>query len=113
MASVVNEQSLGYALGATDYLTKPIEWDSLKRIMDTVRRRGSDCEVLLVDDDTDQRERMGLMLARDGWRVTEAENGQDALDKVAERLPALILLDLMMPVMDGFGFLKAFRARAG
>jgi PAS domain S-box-containing protein len=113
MASVVNEQSLGYALGATDYLVKPIEWDGLKRIMDGVRRRGSDCNVLVVDDNADQRERMRHMLERDGWRVEEAENGEVGLARAAESMPALVLLDLMMPVMDGFGFLKEFRARPG
>jgi PAS domain S-box-containing protein len=113
MASVVNEQSLGYALGATDYLVKPIRWESLKRIMDGVRRRGLACDVLVVDDDADQRERTRAMLVRDGWRVVEAENGQEALERVGESMPALILLDLIMPVMDGFGFLERLRARPG
>ena len=53
------------------------------------------------------------MLETDGWEVREAENGRDGLDRAAERRPEVVLLDLNMPVMDGFDFLKAFRALPG
>ena len=119
MASVVNEQSLGYALGATDYLVKPIHWHKLKGAIDRLRVRAGAGDVLLVDDDADARARVRTMLARDGWQVSEAADGQEALTLVkaleaaGKKLPALILLDLMMPVLDGFGFLQALRATPG
>ncbi len=111
MVSVVNEQSLGYTLGATDYLVKPIEWDHLKAIMDRYRHVQATADVLVVDDDADARDRLRTMLARDGWRVTDAANGREALARMADATPALILLDLMMPIMNGFDFLAALRAR--
>ena len=49
------------------------------------------------------------MLKREGWAVIEAENGKVALERLRERRPDLILLDLMMPEMDGFGFTTEFR----
>ena len=111
MVSVVNEQGLGYALGATDYLVKPIEWDRLKAIMDRYRRAEGSVDVLVVDDDADARGRLRAMLERDGWSVTEASDGREALARVAACHPALILLDLMMPIMNGCDFLAALRAR--
>ncbi len=111
MVSVVNEQGLGYTLGATDYLVKPIEWDRLKAIMDRYHHAQT-ADVLVVDDDPDARERLRTMLERDGWQVTEAGNGREALARIAARVPGLILLDLMMPIMNGCDFLAALRARS-
>ena len=112
MISVVNEQSLGYALGATDYLVKPIEWDRLKRTMEPFHPLKDGGSVMLIDDDADARERLRFMLSREGWTVVEAGNGREALDRLAaDGAPGLILLDLMMPVMDGFDFLQTLRQR--
>ena len=111
MTSVVAEQGLGQALGATDYFVKPIDWDRLKGLMDRYRPEGIEARVLIVDDDPDARERLRRTLVRDGWTVDEAENGRDALEHFEASRPSLILLDLMMPEMDGFGFLRALRAR--
>ncbi len=63
------------------------------------------------DDDPEARERLHAMLTRDGWRVATAGNGREALDMVARGMPSLVLLDLMMPEMDGFAFFQALRAR--
>ncbi|MFD0936688.1 response regulator [Methylobacterium trifolii] len=112
MTSVVAEQGLGQALGATDYFVKPIDWDRLKGLMDRYRPKGAAARVLVVDDDPDGRERLRRTLSRDGWIVDEAENGRIALERVAASRPNLILLDLMMPEMDGFAFLQALRAGA-
>ncbi|TGD94981.1 hybrid sensor histidine kinase/response regulator [Methylobacterium nonmethylotrophicum] len=111
ITSVVNEQGLGRALGATDYLVKPIDWDHLKGLMERYRPSDAPGTVLLVDDDSDARERLRRSLARDGWTVREAENGAEGLVRLDEGRPSLILLDLMMPVMDGFAFLTRLRAR--
>jgi CheY-like chemotaxis protein len=69
--------------------------------------------VLLVEDDEPTRVMMRGLLTREGWRITEAENGRVALEKVARDMPDLILLDLMMPEMDGFDFLHALRGVDG
>ena len=111
MVSVVDDQSLGYSLGATDYLTKPVEWDRLKGVMDRFHTGMMPGRVLVIDDDVDARARIRVMLERGGWSVLEAGNGQEALERLAGAAPDLILLDLMMPVMDGFAFLSKLRHR--
>jgi hypothetical protein len=68
------------------------------------------CPVLLVEDDVEARRIMVHTLERAGWKVSEACNGREALDMLPDVQPHLILLDLMMPVMDGFGFLAEMRA---
>ncbi|KMO15742.1 response regulator, partial [Methylobacterium platani] len=111
MVTVLDEQNLAFSLGATDYLHKPVEWGALKEAMERFRPAVHEGPVLVVDDDPDVRERMTTMLTREGWRVASAENGLAGLDAVGVRKPGLILLDLMMPEMDGFGFLRALRDR--
>jgi CheY-like chemotaxis protein len=111
ITSVVNEFSLAHVLGATDYMVKPIDWSALKEAMERYRPVDREGSVLVVDDDADARERVRRTLARDGWQVREAENGAAALESLDTERPSLILLDLMMPVMDGFAFLRALRGR--
>jgi CheY-like chemotaxis protein len=109
MVTIVDEKNLGYSLGAADYLTKPVEWERLKRTLDRYRCAHPPCPVLVVEDDASTRELLRDMLAREGWQVIEAANGRVALDRVAENRPQLILLDLMMPEMNGFAFLQELR----
>jgi PAS domain S-box-containing protein len=111
MISIVDDKNLGYTLGAADYLTKPVDREHLGRILGRYRCAHPPCPVLLVEDDATTREMMCAMLAREGWKVTEASNGREALDRLAEVRPNVILLDLMMPEMDGFEFLSNFRKR--
>ena len=111
MISFVNDAGLEAALGAADHVDKPVAWDRLKDVMDHLR--GADGEVLVVDDDADVRGRLRATFERQGWTVTEAENGRVALDKVRHGPPRAVLLDLTMPVMDGFSFLHALRATPG
>ena len=110
MVSNVNERGLGFSLGAADYLSKPVEWGRLKQTLDRLRSEGPTAPVLVVEDDEDTRKRMCTQLARAGWAVMEAENGRVALRRVAEMRPEMILLDLQMPEMDGFTFLKDLHA---
>ena len=109
MASFVNEPALANALGADDYVLKPVEWEQLKSVMN--RFRATEGAVLVVDDDPDARSRLRTVLERNGWEVREASNGEEALASVAEMPPLVILLDLTMPVMDGFSFLENLRER--
>jgi CheY-like chemotaxis protein len=69
------------------------------------------CTVLVVEDDHATRRTLRRLLKQQGWSVTEAENGRVALERVAEQRPALIMLDLMMPTMDGFAFIAELRQR--
>ena len=66
---------------------------------------------LVVDDIPENREMLRRTLEQEGWQVSEAENGQVALEKLAEQAPSLILLDLMMPVMDGLEFVMEVHKR--
>ncbi|WP_237481249.1 response regulator [Lichenibacterium dinghuense] len=109
MVTSVEQRGLAESLGATGYVQKPVRWDRFKAIMD--RFRPPEETALVVDDDSDTRARLRSFLERDGWRVVEAENGQDGLDKVGAARPGVVLLDLTMPVMDGFDFLRRFRER--
>ncbi|MBI3374586.1 MAG: response regulator [Betaproteobacteria bacterium] len=111
LVSIVDEKTRGYSLGATDYMVKPVDRarlsGMLRKICGVVGRR-----VLVVDDDDMMRRGMRLALEQDGWQVSEAENGRVALARLAETRPDIIMLDLMMPEMDGFEFLVEMRSRA-
>jgi CheY-like chemotaxis protein len=72
----------------------------------------TDKSVLVVDDDAALRELLEMMLEDEGYRPLMATNGQEALNVLQEERPALVLLDLMMPVMDGWQFLEQVRRRA-
>jgi len=109
MATFVDERNKGFSLGATDFLTKPIDRMHLVRLLMKYRCAHPPCPVLLVEDQKDLREMMRRLLEQEGWTVAEAENGREALTRVAENRPELIVLDLMMPEMDGFSFLEALR----
>jgi signal transduction histidine kinase/CheY-like chemotaxis protein len=109
MATFLDEKNMGFALGATDFLTKPIDRKYLAQLLKKYRCAHPPCPVLVVEDHADLRAMMRRMLEQEGWAVAEAENGRVALDRVAENRPELIVLDLMMPEIDGFSFLDALR----
>ena len=111
IVSFVAEPKLGASLGAVDTLAKPVDWAKLKRLLDGFRLMGGD--VLVVDDDPDLRRRLRIALERIGWSVREAGDGSAALDEVQRAKPHLVVLDLTMPVMDGFSFLDRLRAEPG
>ncbi|MDH3831022.1 MAG: response regulator [Gammaproteobacteria bacterium] len=111
MLTMIDDRMRGYSLGAVDYLTKPVDRELLHKALNRYHRVGEVCPVLLVEDDVATRALMASTLEKAGWTVSEAGNGQQALDMLPDVQPHLILLDLMMPVMDGFGFLAAMRAK--
>lgn len=104
MLTMMDDKKRGFALGAADYITKPIDRKRLAQVLKQYSCQSPPCPLLLVEDDTDTRTMMRTMLEKAGWCVSEAENGRVALERVAENRPALVLLDLMMPEMDGFEF---------
>jgi signal transduction histidine kinase/CheY-like chemotaxis protein/HAMP domain-containing protein len=113
MITIVDEHRRGIALGAAGYLTKPIDRERLHRLVSRFRAPVPPTRVLLVEDDVVQRERMRGWLEGPQWTVREAENGREALKRIQESKPDVILLDLMMPEMDGFAVVAALQKEAG
>jgi len=108
MLTMLDDRNLGLALGASDFMTKPIDRDRMRAVLARYRRDGAS-DVLLVEDDPATRDLLRRLLEGDGWTVAEAENGRAALGALGRHVPALILLDLMMPVMDGSQFAAELR----
>jgi signal transduction histidine kinase/DNA-binding response OmpR family regulator len=111
MATITDPDRKGIALGAAGYLTKPIDRDRLITLLRPFQTRARRTRVLMVEDDPMQRERIRSWLAPEHWLASEAENGLVALDRLAKEPPDIILLDLMMPEMDGFQFIAALQAQ--
>src|SRR5438067_1097627 len=111
MLTMLTDRNLGYALGAADFLTKPVDRERLAALLSRHLPQPHGGPVLVVDDDGPARELLRRALERDGRAVVEAEDGRAALERVAAERPALILLDLMMPGMDGFEFVAELRQR--
>ena len=103
-----DNRNRGYALGATEYLTKPIDSERLAEVLRKYSRP-EHSPILVVEDDPDTRDLLRAILSKNGWIVEGAENGRVALGKVVQSMPAVVLLDLMMPEMDGFAFIEEFR----
>jgi PAS domain S-box-containing protein len=112
MVTIVDNQSIGFSLGAADYLIKPIDRDRLVRAVEKCCPTGGPRHVLIVEDDAPTSELMGRALREIDCTVTQAENGRVGLERLNEALPDAILLDLMMPEMDGFEFIAQVRAEA-
>jgi signal transduction histidine kinase/CheY-like chemotaxis protein/HAMP domain-containing protein len=109
MITILDEHRRGVALGAAGYLTKPIDRERLTRMIGRFRAPARPTRVLLVEDDAAQRERLRGWLDGDQWKVQEAGNGREALAVLKEAKPDVILLDLMMPEMDGFAVVAALQ----
>jgi len=109
MLSMMENQEIGHSLGAAEYLNKPV---SRSKLVNVLRKYRSDRDpgiVMVVEDDAITREMMIRMLHKVGCKVLEAENGLAALQHLETVKPDLILLDLMMPQMDGFEFILQLR----
>jgi len=110
LMSIIDQKNRGYALGAADYLVKPV--DRIK-LVETIKNicGGTAGRALLVDDDEVVRRGVRQALEPSGWKVAEAENGLRAIEAMTDAAPDVIILDLMMPEMDGFEFLDQLRGR--
>jgi CheY-like chemotaxis protein len=111
VVSIVDNRDFGLVLGATEYLVKPIDPDRLRGVLhglETARAVG-DGSVLIVDDDPALRDVLSSLLVEDGWRVTTAADGAAALEALAHERPSAMVLDLMMPRIDGFEVLRTLR----
>jgi CheY-like chemotaxis protein len=111
MVTILDDKRKGYALGAAGFITKPVDSQQLYAAIRKHLPADGQGEILIVEDDDAQREMERRMLERGGWQVTEASNGRIGLECIAQSAPRLILLDLMMPEMDGFDFLSELRRK--
>jgi len=108
MLTMVEDRPMGFALGAAAYITKPVQKSS---VLDAVSRcvaHKSD-DILVVEDDPMAADIVMRTVRSDGRTCHHARNGREALAMIRESRPALVILDLMMPEMDGFGLLDALR----
>jgi PAS domain S-box-containing protein len=112
MLTIVDDRNLGYSLGASEYMTKPIDRGRLIAVIEQFSHAQGDRVVLVVDDDPEIRTVIRRTVESTGLKVAEAVHGRAALDWLRENpAPALILLDLMMAEVDGFEFLDHIRER--
>jgi signal transduction histidine kinase/CheY-like chemotaxis protein len=117
VVSMMDERGRGFALGATDYLLKPIDaptlLGTLRRVIRTIGGSGVDPVTLLaVDDDPMALELLRASLEPAGFTVLTAGDGAEGLEMARLAHPDLIILDLMMPELDGFAMVEALRADA-
>jgi signal transduction histidine kinase/CheY-like chemotaxis protein/HAMP domain-containing protein len=111
MATITDDDRKGMTLGAAEFLTKPIDRDRLIALLRPYQANLRRTRVLVVEDDPTQRERIRSWLESQQWQISEAENGRVALDRLADEVPDIILLDLMMPEMDGFQLITELQER--
>jgi hypothetical protein len=111
MVTIGSQKDLGFTLGAVEHLTKPVDRELLVQLVRKCAVDDGRRHALVVDDDESIRRLLRRSLEGNGWSVDAAENGDAALEQITDHRPDLVLLDLMMPVMDGFEFLLEFRSR--
>ena len=97
----------------SDYLSKPLHRDELRAVLARHATADRPARILVVEDDLPTRDVLRRSISDLGWSVAEAGNGREGLERFDEQIPDLILLDLMMPEMDGFEFLAELRSRSG
>ncbi len=102
MLSVRADENVAFAMGVADYLKKPIDRERLIAVLKKYQRSEFPVVVLVVEDDSNMRQMLRRMLEQETWTVCEAPNGKAALECIARSQPSLIILDMLMPVMDGF-----------
>jgi signal transduction histidine kinase/CheY-like chemotaxis protein len=109
MVTFVDEPRRAFALGAAEYLTKPVDRDRLREVVAAIGDRGNG-RALVVDDDSATRKLLTRVLRREGWDVHSAGDGREGLELFRRLRPAVVLLDLIMPDVDGFEFLATMRS---
>jgi CheY-like chemotaxis protein len=110
LISIVDHKELGFRLGATDYVVKPFDREAL---IGAVARVAPDCQrILVVDDDPNVVELVRQLLEGERCTIDWAPDGAAGLERIVQAPPGLILLDLLMPRMDGLAFLDALQTDA-
>jgi CheY-like chemotaxis protein len=113
VVSIVDNRDFGLVLGATEYLVKPIDHERLRSVLHALDGNGTpnDGTVLVVDDDPAVCDVLSSVLSDDGWRVATASDGLQALEAIDRERPSAMVLDLMMPRVDGFEVLQSVRSQ--
>ncbi len=112
LLTINDEKHENYEVGANDYLFKPIDRDRLITIIEKYRaEQQSELSVLVIEDDPNTRAMLKRILEKGNCIVSEAQDGHAALEVMTQKIPQLILLDLMMPNVDGFEFMHLLRLR--
>ncbi|MBS2013307.1 MAG: response regulator [Deltaproteobacteria bacterium] len=109
IVSVEEQRARGFSFGACEYVVKPVDADVLVGLVRRSIQPGTG-QVLVVDDDAHTRELVSRALRRVGFSSIEASNGEEALLHARSSNPAMVILDLLMPGMDGFEVLRTLRA---
>lgn len=109
MLTMAEDRSMGFSLGAIDYLSKPIEKERLFDVVNRCVRSDREGPVLIVEDNDALRTSIKDILELDGWSVKAVLSAESAFSSMGENPPALIMLDLVMPEMDGFEFLNQLK----
>jgi CheY-like chemotaxis protein/anti-sigma regulatory factor (Ser/Thr protein kinase) len=108
--SIVDNKALGYQLGAFDYLLKPFDREAILAALTRIpRQRG---RLLVVDDDVQIVDLVRQFLKGEPYEVVAAADGQEALEAISQQRPDILLLDLLMPRLDGFAVIERLRQDA-
>ncbi len=105
LVTFAGDRGPGLTLGAAEQLEKPIQRDRLVSVLSRLCPAGPG-RVLVVDDDANNRDLFQRTLSQEGWTVETAENGRQALERMKGEPTRLVVLDLMMPEVDGFEVLE-------
>lgn len=109
ITSISSDAVTGWALGAAGFLTKPIDSHRLLEEIHTVISSTVNCRILVVDDDSGVQSFLKDLLEKNNFEVDVASNGREGLEYLKSTTPELIILDLMMPEMDGYSMLESLR----
>jgi signal transduction histidine kinase/DNA-binding response OmpR family regulator len=111
IVSMVDEQGAGFALGAAEYLVKPVDRARLLEVLARCLASPGDRPTLVaIDDDPLDLDLLEAVLAPQGWRVVRAAGGEEGVRSVRRERPAVVVLDLLMPEVDGFAVVEQLRA---
>ncbi len=111
--SELDDVDLAKKMGADSYFKKPVDWDKLFRFLKPYRSLDKNPHILIVEDDRASRETLRRILNMEGWSVLEAPNGTVALEMINKKKPDLILLDFVLPEINGCDLITKIRSLEG
>lgn len=111
MLTMLDKSGVGFALGASHYLTKPVDWPELTKSINSCIKDTDRGRLLVIEDDENMRDLLQRTLSKGGLQVDAVNNGLQGLEYLRENKPDLIVLDLNMPEMDGFEFVTHKQAK--